>query len=418
MTSRTQNAEPADPVLDSLQNAEVEYAEMRAAWESDANELKRLRSEYARLENRARQVGEAVKRIHSAMFDGGVPEMILRSSIVLTGATRGVYLTARDDVFRVRAVLGMDPYRANQPSEFLEALARKAVAQHDTIVCNHPDTSLPAPDVNEQFSNCAAVPVTMMDNLDGVIIVADKIPGGFDEDDVEAVLSVGDHARVAVRNVSLERELQNAYLATVSMLADAVEAKDPYTRGHCETASRYARLTGKALALRDHDRESLCYAALLHDVGKIGVSDGILNKPGPLLPEERQVVESHVRIGYDLIRSVPVLSDVAEIVLHHHEWYDGNGYPNRLSGEEIPMGARVVAVVDAYCAMLDRRAYKDALSEEEARAELQRCAGTQFDPAVVQAFLRALDEPDAFDQDEDNFAECGPLPSLLQLFKE
>ena len=158
----------------------------------------------------------------------------------------------------------------------------------------------------------------------------------------------------------------------------------------------------------------LCYAALLHDVGKIGVSDGILHKPGPLLPEERTAVQSHVTIGYDLIRSVPVLSDVATIVLHHHERYDGSGYPNQLSGGEIPIGARILAVVDAYCAMRDRRSYKEPLSDEAARAELHRCAGTQFDPDVVRAFLKILDEPESQDDDEDAIAECGPLPSLMR----
>jgi putative nucleotidyltransferase with HDIG domain len=417
MASSKDRTPPADPVSSDLRAAETDYPEMRAAWKRDREELEQLRESYQRLERRAYQVGEAAKRIHSSMFAGGVPEMILRSSLVLTGATRGVYLTSRNDTLRVKALFGVPPYAGNQPSPFLAHLARTAIEQHDTVVCNTPDDSFATQLPDEQFTNCAAVPVMMMDNLDGVIVLADKMPNGFDEEDVEAVLSVGDHARVAVRNVSLERQLQDAYLATVSMLADAVEAKDPYTRGHCETASRYARLTARALALQGPDRESLCYAALLHDVGKIGISDGILNKPGPLLPEERLAVQSHVTIGYDLINSVPVLAEVANIVLHHHERYDGTGYPNQLRGDEIPIGARILGVVDAYCAMLDRRSYKEPISDQEARAELERCAGTQFDPDVVKAFTRILDAPEAADDDDDAFAECGPLPSLLRKMK-
>ena len=409
--------QPDDPVLQSLEAAELEYAEMRAAWERDKHELERLRLSYAQMEQRAREIGEAIKRIHGAMFDGGVPEMILRSCIALTGATRGIYLTRRNNQLRVRAAVDVPPYPDGEPSEFLYALAQKTLSEHDTVVCNEPDSSLPAPSGNERFRNCAAIPVMLMDNLDGVVVIADKMSGEFNEEDVEAVMSVGDHARVAVRNVKLERELQDAYLATVSMLADAVEAKDPYTRGHCETASRFARLIATAMKLEERDSEALCYAALLHDVGKIGVSDGILNKPGPLLPEEREVVQAHVRIGYDLIRSVPVLAEVADTVLHHHEWYDGTGYPDRLRGEDIPVGSRILSVVDAYCAMLDRRAYKDAMSEAEARAELQRCSGTQFDPVVVSAFLEVVDQPFATDRDGDDVAECGPLPTLLRLMK-
>lgn len=399
--------------LERLQN------ELDAATE----ERDRLRAQLAgaatratTLQERARNLADSAKRVHAALFHRSVPEMVLRSCIGLTGATRGVYATARDGEFRVRASHGTGPYPRRAASPFVEALCRKALAEQGTVVCNGPEglTDLPEPQEHERFRNCAAVPVVLMQNLDGVIIVADRTNGDFDQEDVEAVLTVGDQARVAVTNSRLQQELESAYLATVSMLADVVEAKDPYTRGHCETASRYARLIGRELQMDEEQRSALCYAALLHDVGKIGITDGILHKPGPLLPEERKLVEAHVRIGYDLLRSVPVLEDVADIVLHHHERYDGSGYPQGLSGEEIPMGARVVAVVDSYCAMLDKRAYKQPYTEEYARGELRDCAGTQFDPTVVDAFMRVLESPDALDADEDEFAECGPLPALLR----
>ena len=144
----------------------------------------------------------------------------------------------------------------------------------------------------------------LLKNFDGIVIVADKLHGDFEEDDVERLLSVGDQTQVAVENRHLNRQLQEAYLSTVTMLAHAVEAKDSNTHGHCEMVSRYSRLTAQLLDLDDYDRSVVCYAALLHDVGKIGVSDGILNKPGPLLPEERDLVRSHVRVGHDLIACV------------------------------------------------------------------------------------------------------------------
>jgi HD-GYP domain-containing protein (c-di-GMP phosphodiesterase class II) len=194
-----------------------------------------------------------------------------------------------------------------------------------------------------------------------------------------------------------------------------VEAKDPYTHGHCEMASRYARLVGERMGLPAYDQAVVCYSALLHDVGKIGVSDGVLHKPGPLLPEERDLMRAHVRVGHDLLSTVPALGPVAQVVLHHHEWYDGGGYPDGLAGEEIPLPARIVAAVDAYCAMITRRSYKEAYTEDHARQELMLGAGTQFDPAVVEALLAVLDDPAGQDADDDYDAECGLLPDFLSL---
>lgn len=267
----------------------------------------------------------------------------------------------------------MDGYPETQPSDFIKALANKALDENATFVCNNADdlSRLPQPSKpSEQFRNFMIAPVVLLKNFDGVIIAADKISVEFDKEDMETLLSVGDQAAVAVENVHLHRELQTAYLSTVSMLADAVEAKDPYTHGHCELVSRYARLTAEHLSLTDYDRSLVCYSALLHDVGKIGVSDGVLNKPGPLLPEERELVRSHVRVGHDLISRVGPLGPVTDAVLYHHEWYDGTGYPDGLKGEEIPMASRIVCVVDAYCAMITRRSYKEAYTTDRARNEL------------------------------------------------
>jgi putative nucleotidyltransferase with HDIG domain len=186
-----------------------------------------------------------------------------------------------------------------------------------------------------------------------------------------------------------------AYAAVLALLAECVEVQDPYTRDHCEQVSQYARLAAERLALSDDEKHVAACAALLHDIGKVGVQKSVLNKPGPLLPEERAHVETHVRIGYDMLNELPGLQPVAEAVLYHHERFDGSGYPHGLAGTQIPVASRIVAVVDAYCAMLDRRSYKEAYTPARARTELLRCAGTQFDPVIVRAVLAAIREIDS-----------------------
>ena len=438
---------PEDPVLISLQNAEQQYIETRALREEQSKEIETLTQKLARQESsskrlasqleaatkhladekkradrekaRGKELTDCLRDVHRALFDGNIYSLILKACLTATGATRGLYITARGsaDLLKIRAAVDIDGYPAAPPSTFVKALCAKALQEKDTVVCTKDDLSdLPDPSKqSEQFQNCAVAPVVLMKNFDGIVIVADKVSGDFNEEDIEILLSVGDQASVAVENARLQRELQSAYLATVSMLADVVEAKDPYTQGHCEMVSRYARLTAEQLALADNEKSLVCYGALLHDVGKICVSDGVLNKPGPLLPEERELMRAHVRVGHDLLARVPALKTVADIVLHHHEWYDGSGYPEGLKGDDIPIAARVVCVVDAYCAMITKRSYKDAYSDQRARDELLRCSGTQFDAKVVEAFIRVLDMPDSADDDDDYDAECGVLPGFAHI---
>jgi putative nucleotidyltransferase with HDIG domain len=392
------------------------HQRLDAAWsalDEAREEAERERAAAARARKLAEEYHGALKAIHGGVFGGDVHALVLHACLRLTDATRGVYVTARAGERLVRAAVGVDglAVHGRLPRQ-LDALCERVLALDDTVVCGDPDTlDLPAPAAPEaRFRNCAAVPVTMRGDVNGVLVVLDKREGEFDETDLETLLHVGDQASVAVDNASLQRELEQVYMSTVGLLADAVEAKDPYTRGHCQRVSQLAQRTARQLNLDEEARHSTCLAALLHDVGKIGVSDGILNKPGPLLPEEVEVVRAHARIGHDLLRGLPALERVAAIVLHHHEAFDGSGYPGALAGEAIPIESRIVTVIDAYCAMMDRRAYKEAASEMEARAELRRCAGTQFDPRVVEAVLAVLDADGSGD---DRNVACGlPLRSV------
>ncbi len=188
---------------------------------------------------------------------------------------------------------------------------------------------------------------------------------------------------------------QNSTFSVLEGLVNAVDTKDHYTRLHSEQVAHHALRLAEAVGLTSDQKRMLRVAGLLHDVGKIGIPDHILRKPGPLNQEEREIICQHPLLGEMIIREVPHLVDIMDMVRHHHERYDGDGYPEGLHGDQIPLLSRIIAVADSYSAMTLDRPYRSALSKEEAISELRKCAGTQFDPEVVSAFLRslALDDP-------------------------
>jgi hypothetical protein len=191
-------------------------------------------------------------------------------------------------------------------------------------------------------------------------------------------------------SMQLYNDMRQDYLSTISALITAVEAKDPYTRGHSESVRRYTVAVAKALGLPGDVTERLEYASLLHDVGKIGVAEAILRKPGRLTEEEYLEIKAHPAISGSILENLRLLGQEAGTVRYHHEWFNGRGYPDGLSGERIPLGARIIAVADAFDAMTSDRPYRRTLSREEATGELKRCAGTQFDPKVVEGMLAVL----------------------------
>jgi len=184
--------------------------------------------------------------------------------------------------------------------------------------------------------------------------------------------------------------VKDLYLSTIQALAAAIEAKDPYTSGHSERVTKYALAISIELGLAEEDVQQIMYASILHDIGKIGVSEDILGKKGKLEPEEFKKIQQHTTIGANIISSISMLESIIPIIVHHHEAFDGKGYPFNKEDEEIPLGARIIAVADAYDAMTSDRPYRKAMSKEEAIKEVRRCSGTQFDPEIVNAFVKTL----------------------------
>ena len=195
------------------------------------------------------------------------------------------------------------------------------------------------------------------------------------------------------------QELRIGYIQTIRALAEAVDAKDAYTRGHSERVGVYASKLGRELGLPRELIERIYISGLLHDVGKIGVRDAIITKPDRLTPEEYEEIKRHPEIGARILQPVTFLADVVPCVRHHHEWYDGSerGYPSRLVGDQIPLPSRIILVSDTLEAMTSDRPYRKGLALERVVEELVRYAGTQFDPKCVEAMLRLLErEGEAF----------------------
>lgn len=185
-------------------------------------------------------------------------------------------------------------------------------------------------------------------------------------------------------------KLEKAYMESIETLRFTVEAKDSYTRGHSDRVSEYSVLIGQKLGLSDEDINTLKIGGLFHDIGKIGVPDSILLKDAKLTDDEYSEIKNHPTIGAHILSNATIFSNVLPVVKHHHERYDGNGYPGKLKGEDIPYLARITAIADSFDAMTSKRTYRNSLSLDIVKSEIERCKGSQFDPNYADTFLDIL----------------------------
>lgn len=190
----------------------------------------------------------------------------------------------------------------------------------------------------------------------------------------------------------MRRILRDSYMSILKSFAVILESKDPYIREHSMRVTKYAVMLAKEIGLNPDEVEVIENTAQFHDIGKVGISDIILQKPGELSAEEWEHMKRHPQIGYDIVEPLKVLHIALPGIRHHHERYDGHGYPDRLKGEEIPLFGRILAIADAYEALTSTRPYRKARSPHESVAELKNCTGTQFDPKLVELFITALEK--------------------------
>lgn len=235
-----------------------------------------------------------------------------------------------------------------------------------------------------------AVPLVQKDKIMGVLSIYNPKIGRYLPEDVKLLAMFASQAAIAIENAKLFEQAQTGYLNTIKTLSNIIDAKDSQTFGHSERVMERCMDIAHALCLPEEQKEVLKYAGLLHDIGKIGIDVGILRKPSKLTREEWKIMAMHPVVGSGIVEQIGFLDDLTPIILYHHERYDGKGYPSKLKKEKIPLGARILSVVDAYESMVSDRPYRKALSSKKIRQELLEGAGTQFDPNIVKVFLKVL----------------------------
>ena len=299
---------------------------------------------------------------------------------------------------KIRFVRGLENEIKNTKIKFGEPISGWVAEHKEPVLVADIETDLRFRKRNQEkyyTHSFISVPLVIRGEVIGVINVNNKrsrLP--FTENDFRFIRGIANEAAIAVENAQLYASLEDTYLRTVMALASAIDAKDHYTKTHSEHVTKFATAMAREMGLCEKEIKEIEQACQLHDLGKIGIQDSILNKPGQLTPEEWDEIKLHSLKSAEILRPLSFLGGVIELVEQHHERYDGKGYPFGIKGENIKVGARIIAVADSFDAMTTDRPYRRAFTDEEAIKELKNCSGTQFDPKVVEAFLKVLEKTD------------------------
>ncbi|MEJ2720647.1 MAG: HD domain-containing protein [bacterium] len=267
---------------------------------------------------------------------------------------------------------------------------KESLLSKDALVDERFSQSKSIGDAGVRSAMCA--PLVARGKVLGVIYIDSRDQSHlYSKSDLALLSAIALKAGVSLDNARLYDDLRNLFYNTVETLVRALQARDKYTSGHSNRVTRYALMIAEKLGLGTREKHHLYLAAMLHDIGKIGIPDKVLNRTGDLTDEEMQMVRNHVTVGASMLKSLGEMHPIVPLILHHHEAFDGSGYPDGLKGDQIPLLSRILAVADSYDAMTSDRPYRRALSKQEATDELTRCAGTAYDPKIVDVFLDVLE---------------------------
>jgi putative nucleotidyltransferase with HDIG domain len=339
---------------------------------------------------------KASLEITSKLDPASVVKSLMERAVELMGGVCGaVYLTDEESgsLTRVADVLSGE-YAWDEMIKMCDWLASHVVSKGiSTIVSGHDLWDGAAVQLSGSRSAPAAIcaPLRWQEETKGaVLVLVEESQDRPSSDDLQLLRLLANQAAIAAQNSRLYTQANRLFVESIGALSDAIEIRDSYTAGHSQQIAQYCLAVAEELGLSKEDQETLHFAALLHDIGKIGVSDAILRKRGRLSRQESAEMRRHCAIGARVAKRIEKLGPVVPIIYHHHERYDGTGYPDGLSGEEIPLLARVLAVADALGAMTSNRPYRQALTLKQAVDEIRKASGSQFDPIVVEALTRAL----------------------------
>lgn len=388
-----------DTAIEALKNGAQDYLTKPFRLEEIAEKIRRaLASKRMEEENllfsKLVSLHEVTKVLASTLDPAELNRTFLDYSLRLSKADSGaLFLLDSASRFIISETVGeyvqQEYWRARPFTRACKWVSRN----QESLVVESGSEELPAGllPLPEHLRSCILFPLKTNEKFVGVLLlVRNTHNGSFSNLDLETISTLSSQASISIENVRLYENIRNNYLSTIRAFALAVEAKDEYTHGHSENVMKYTMVLGKHLGMSDSELELVKYAGLLHDIGKIGICENILNKAGRLTSEEYELIKKHPELGAKIISDVPFLKPLVPLVLHHHEFFNGAGYPFGLSGEEIPFGSRVLSVSDAYEAMTSDRPYRKSLSMDFALEILFKERGKQFDPNVVDAFLEIM----------------------------
>jgi len=381
-----------------LEQRSVELAKAKKVLEEWSDKLEKkvkLRTQELEKSKDKLSILYNISRVISSTLElDNILKVILDFSVKISGANRGsiMLLDEKKNIFSIKAAYNLS-----------EKIIRKVTFAKDEstigwVVKNKKSLYIKDLEKDKLFSKKGNINYNIQQLLIIPIIIEGEVKGvinldnntSFTTDIINLLKSFSEQAAVTINNARLYQKIQDSYFEIVKALAQAIEAKDPYTHGHSARVMEYAVQIAQKLGLPEEKIESLRYAAILHDIGKIGVRGIVLNNPDGLTGEEYDEVKKHPVIGENIIQPIELLQPIRPLIRHHHEWYNSKGYPDGLSGEGIPLEARILTVADAYDAMISDRPYRKALTEETAIQELRQGSGSQFDPKIVEVFLEIL----------------------------
>ena len=364
--------------------------------------LGRYATRMERVAHRGAKIMEAIGRIGVPVNLAGNVALALEAvcqeiSILFTVDHVFIWLVENDGLAGV-ATTGAQKeafHSLRHPLTDSSALAVRVVRERRPMFLNHAETLGDGPDADLartfDIRALAGIPLIHGEAAVGVMMLADAHnPERFHEEDLAPAMLLGNLAATALYHASMHDQLRQAYTRTLETLGEAIDVRDAYTGGHSMRIAHYADEIARELGVPEETMGQIRTAALLHDIGKIGIPDRILLKPGPLTLGEMDLMKNHSSIGARLLETGGFATEIVAMVRYLHEHFDGTGYPDRLVGESIPLGSRILAVADAFEAMTSDRVYRPALARDTAVARLRRYSGTQFDPAVVEAFVARL----------------------------